>query len=282
MSSAARLPCTREREGQRRARRGIAPDGPPAGLLLLAHPHPASAEPGALHGGPHQPCLSPAPLLVGPLPPCLSSACSRSAPSPTLATLAAARDGSEGLYDCADAPLHEGATEGHLQLVPLDVSGRDGAARRCEGFRRRSTRLPSSFFNVIGLTDWLVTQNIARIVVNKHFQQLFGLSTLSASALADAKGWITAIATAGAVFGCLGGGSHNVLPSFARLPTNARASVVFITDRIGRLNALRVSSVFYLAGILGQACSNGNLSGMYASRFIGGCGIGGTTVRSCS
>ncbi|GJN90869.1 hypothetical protein Rhopal_003883-T1 [Rhodotorula paludigena] len=99
--------------------------------------------------------------------------------------------------------------------------------------------------------------NIARIVVNKHFQQLFGLSTLSASALADAKGWITAIATAGAVFGCLG--------------------VVFITDRIGRLNALRVSSVFYLAGILGQACSNGNLAGMYASRFIGGCGIGGTT-----
>ncbi|GAA6019814.1 hypothetical protein JCM10207_003707 [Rhodosporidiobolus poonsookiae] len=102
--------------------------------------------------------------------------------------------------------------------------------------------------------------NIARIIVNKHFQDEFGLSKLSPAALADAKGWVTAIATAGAVFGCL--------------------SIVFIVDRIGRLNALRVATAFYAAGILGQALSNGSLSGMYASRFFGGFGIGGTTVVS--
>jgi MFS family permease len=83
---------------------------------------------------------------------------------------------------------------------------------------------------------------------------------MSASSLADTKGWITAIATAGAVFGCL--------------------AVVSIVDRVGRLNALRVASIFYLAGILGQAFSGGNLGGLYASRFIGGFGIGGTTVVS--
>ncbi|ORY90078.1 sugar transporter [Leucosporidium creatinivorum] len=102
--------------------------------------------------------------------------------------------------------------------------------------------------------------NIARVIVNKDFLSKFGLDTLSPAALADAKGWITAIATAGAVFGCL--------------------SVVLIVDRIGRLNALRVATVFYGAGVLGQALSNGNLSALYASRFIGGFGIGGTTVVS--
>ncbi|GAA5868646.1 hypothetical protein JCM3774_003611 [Rhodotorula dairenensis] len=102
--------------------------------------------------------------------------------------------------------------------------------------------------------------NIARVIVNKHFLEVFGLNKMSASSLADTKGWITAIATAGAVFGCL--------------------AVVSIVDRIGRLNALRVASMFYLAGIIGQACSGGNLSGLYASRFIGGFGIGGTTVVS--
>ncbi|POY70395.1 hypothetical protein BMF94_6676 [Rhodotorula taiwanensis] len=102
--------------------------------------------------------------------------------------------------------------------------------------------------------------NIARVIVNKQFLAEFGLSKLSATALADAKGWITAIATAGAVFGCL--------------------AIVGIVDKVGRLNALRVASLFYLAGILGQSFSNGNLSGLYASRFIGGFGIGGTTVVS--
>ncbi|GAA6019790.1 hypothetical protein JCM10207_003695 [Rhodosporidiobolus poonsookiae] len=45
--------------------------------------------------------------------------------------------------------------------------------------------------------------NIARIVVNKHFQDEFALSKLSPAALADAKGWMTAIATAGALSYCL-------------------------------------------------------------------------------
>ncbi|GAA5899583.1 hypothetical protein JCM6882_001156 [Rhodosporidiobolus microsporus] len=102
--------------------------------------------------------------------------------------------------------------------------------------------------------------NIARVIVNTDFKEKFGLDVLSASALASKKGWITAIATAGATFGCL--------------------LVVAIVDRLGRLNALRVATLFYAAGIIGQALSNGNLSALYASRFIGGMGIGGTTVIS--
>lgn len=37
-------------------------------------------------------------------------------------------------------------------------------------------------------------------------------------------------------------------------------------------------TVIYMAGIFGQTFPNGNLSAMYASRFIAGIGIGTTTV----
>ncbi|GAA5843239.1 hypothetical protein JCM11251_002257 [Rhodosporidiobolus azoricus] len=116
------------------------------------------------------------------------------------------------------------------------------------------------FMALPGVAKGFDEGNIARVIVNKDFKVLFGLDTLSASALATKKGWITAIATAGATFGCL--------------------LVVSIVDRLGRLNALRIASAFYAAGIIGQAVSNGNLSALYASRFIGGMGIGGTTVIS--
>jgi MFS family permease len=39
-----------------------------------------------------------------------------------------------------------------------------------------------------------------------------------------------------------------------------------------------VFTVIYMAGILGQTFSNGNLSALYATRFISGIGIGTTTV----
>lgn len=39
-----------------------------------------------------------------------------------------------------------------------------------------------------------------------------------------------------------------------------------------------IATVFYMAGILGQGLNGGSLSGMYASRFIAGIGIGVTTV----
>lgn len=38
------------------------------------------------------------------------------------------------------------------------------------------------------------------------------------------------------------------------------------------------ATVIYMAGILGQGLNGGNLSAMYASRFIAGIGIGVTTV----
>lgn len=39
-----------------------------------------------------------------------------------------------------------------------------------------------------------------------------------------------------------------------------------------------IATVIYMAGILGQGLNGGNLSAMYASRFIAGIGIGATTV----
>lgn len=41
---------------------------------------------------------------------------------------------------------------------------------------------------------------------------------------------------------------------------------------------LLIATVIYMAGVLGQGLNGGNLSGMYASRFIAGIGIGATTV----
>jgi MFS family permease len=41
---------------------------------------------------------------------------------------------------------------------------------------------------------------------------------------------------------------------------------------------LAIANIVYIAGILGQGLSGGNLSGLYASRFIAGMGIGATTV----
>ncbi|KAL5356277.1 hypothetical protein BJX96DRAFT_186231 [Aspergillus floccosus] len=75
---------------------------------------------------------------------------------------------------------------------------------------------------------------------------------------ANTKGWIVSITTAGAVFGCLG------------CPR--------INDGLGRRWNLRLSTVLYMAGILGQGLCNGNLSGLYASRFIAGLGMGVLTI----
>ncbi|KAL4951874.1 hypothetical protein BDW69DRAFT_196136 [Aspergillus filifer] len=75
---------------------------------------------------------------------------------------------------------------------------------------------------------------------------------------ADTKGWIVSIATAGAVFGCLGS-----------LPIN---------DRVGRRWTLRLGTVVYIAGILGQGLCGGRLGGLYASRIVSGMGIGVTTI----
>jgi hypothetical protein len=51
---------------------------------------------------------------------------------------------------------------------------------------------------------WNETGNIASIVVQSHFRKVFGLSKESDAQYANTKGWLVSIATAGAVFGCLG------------------------------------------------------------------------------
>lgn len=48
------------------------------------------------------------------------------------------------------------------------------------------------------------TGNIASLVVQSQFKKKFGINHLSDTDYADTKGWIVAIATVGAVFGCLG------------------------------------------------------------------------------
>lgn len=46
--------------------------------------------------------------------------------------------------------------------------------------------------------------NTASIVVQSHFKKVFGLDQQSEDEYANTKGWVVAIATAGAVFGCFG------------------------------------------------------------------------------
>ncbi|KAK9855054.1 hypothetical protein MYU51_003445 [Penicillium brevicompactum] len=100
--------------------------------------------------------------------------------------------------------------------------------------------------------------NIASLVVQARFKKDFGLDQQTENDYANTKGWVVAMATAGAVFGC-----------FGCLPLN---------DRFGRRFTLRVATLVYIAGVLGQGLCGGNMSGLYASRFIAGIGIGATTV----
>jgi MFS family permease len=46
----------------------------------------------------------------------------------------------------------------------------------------------------------------------------------------------------------------------------------------GRKKIMLAFTIIYMAGIFGQTFANGNLSALYASRFITGIGIGTTTV----
>jgi MFS family permease len=100
--------------------------------------------------------------------------------------------------------------------------------------------------------------NIASIVVQSTFKKRFGVYHQSEAQYANTKGWLVSIATAGAVFGCL--------------------ACVNLVQVWGRKNTMLVFTVIYIAGIFGQTFANGNLSAMYASRFIAGIGIGTTTV----
>ena len=100
--------------------------------------------------------------------------------------------------------------------------------------------------------------NIASVVVMPVFKKKFGLDGLSETAYASTKGWIVAIATAGAVAGCL--------------------LCIKMTQLFGRKLTFQILTLVYIGGVLGQTFSNGNLAALYASRVIAGIGIGATTV----
>uniref|UniRef100_A0A4E9E5G7 Major facilitator superfamily (MFS) profile domain-containing protein n=1 Tax=Gibberella zeae TaxID=5518 RepID=A0A4E9E5G7_GIBZA len=99
--------------------------------------------------------------------------------------------------------------------------------------------------------------NIASLVIMEVFKEHFGIDNQTDHEYANTKGWIVAIATAGAVFGCL--------------------ACVWLTERLGRARTFQFFTVVYMAGIFGQTFSN-NLSVLYATRVISGIGIGATTV----
>ncbi|GME50552.1 Sugar and other transporter [Neofusicoccum parvum] len=113
-------------------------------------------------------------------------------------------------------------------------------------------------FALSGVAKGFDEGNIASLVVQDRFKHDFGVANQSQGEYANTKGWIVSIATAGAVFGCLG--------------------CTYFNDRFGRRWALRGGAIVYIAGILGQGLCNGNLNGLYASRFVAGLGIGVTTV----
>ena len=109
-----------------------------------------------------------------------------------------------------------------------------------------------------GVAKGIDEGNIASVVVMSSFRKEFGWTQLSKTAEANVKGWVISIATAGAVPGAF--------------------AIIKLNQLYGRLWSLRFFTLIYMAGVIGQACSNGNLGALYASRFISGIGIGATTV----
>ena len=90
------------------------------------------------------------------------------------------------------------------------------------------------------------------------FKERFNIANQTDKEYADTKGWIVAIATAGAVLGCL--------------------ACVWLTQRLGRIRTMQLFTLVYIAGCFGQAFSNGSLAALYITRIIAGVGIGATTV----
>jgi MFS family permease len=90
------------------------------------------------------------------------------------------------------------------------------------------------------------------------FKTDFGIENETEGEYANTKGWIVAIATAGAVFGCL--------------------ACIWLTQRLGRKLTYQLFTIVYIGGVLGQTFSKGNLGALYATRVIAGLGIGTTTV----
>ncbi|PWY67156.1 general substrate transporter [Aspergillus heteromorphus CBS 117.55] len=118
--------------------------------------------------------------------------------------------------------------------------------------------LNTTIFAFAGVGRGFDEGNIGSLVVQSRFRTKFGLDQQSPEQYANTQGWIVSMFTAGLAVGCL-----------ICLPFN---------DRLGRRWTLRLSTLVYAAGILGQGLCNGSLPGLYASRIVAGLGAGGTTV----
>ncbi|KAG7052062.1 hypothetical protein JMJ77_0002671 [Colletotrichum scovillei] len=92
--------------------------------------------------------------------------------------------------------------------------------------------------------------NIASLVTMAIFKRRFGIDGQSESEYSNTKGWIVAIATAGAVFGCL--------------------ACVNLTEKLGRKRTMQIFTLIYIAGSLGQTFSSGSMAGLYISRIVSG------------
>ncbi|KAJ6133219.1 hypothetical protein N7471_008434 [Penicillium samsonianum] len=105
-----------------------------------------------------------------------------------------------------------------------------------------------------GVDEGLITG-----VFNSHaFKQSVGIDDLSKDDLASVKGTISSMVQLGSVAGAL----------FAFL----------VCDRIGRVWATRQLCCLWILGIAIFIGNNGNMSAVYAGRFIAGLGIGQTCV----
>ncbi|KAL8343308.1 hypothetical protein RB598_004581 [Gaeumannomyces tritici] len=148
-------------------------------------------------------------------------------------------------------------------------SRQDGETQHDQGHQKAIKDSPREIFNwYLLICTWIWSfsgvakgfdeGNIASLVIVPIFRKRFGIDKQSEAEYANTKGWMVAIATAGAVFGCL--------------------ACVWLTQRFGRTRTFQFFTLVYIAGVLGQAFSNGNLAALYATRVISGIGIGATTV----
>jgi sugar porter (SP) family MFS transporter len=102
--------------------------------------------------------------------------------------------------------------------------------------------------------------NVSGMLNSVRFQEQYGLNdpNKSESEIANLEGNISSMVQ----IACVGG----ALIAFA------------ITDRIGRVWALRELCLIWIVGVILQITSNGKLGQLYAGRFIAGLGIGQSAV----
>jgi sugar porter (SP) family MFS transporter len=120
--------------------------------------------------------------------------------------------------------------------------------------------LGTMIFGILGAARGFDEGNVSGMLASPHFQKLFGLKVdahHTATQVADTKGNI-----AGMVQLCSIGGAFI---AFA------------ITDRIGRVWALRQLCVLWIGGVMLQIFAQ-NVGMLYAGRALAGLGIGQTTV----